>query len=198
MASYGRKVEKAGLKLLFIFPYAFVVHPRRGSSRGAGGSRSPAAGPVSDFSVGAVFSPCCQLPDGTVRDIFFNLAFAAYVGAFFNLNPFIDRDGYQMLVDVLKELGCGAARRSSSPARSRARAATRPTSVLARYSFFGLAWSFLAAFFAIGMTLRYKPIMDNFAPDYVVWAVLIYALGRLLHPGLHRPREAARRSGARE
>ena len=31
----------------------------------------------------------------------------------------------------------------------------------------------LAAFFAIGLTLRYKPVMDNYAPDYVVWSVLI-------------------------
>ena len=38
---------------------------------------------------------------------------------------------------------------------------------------FGLGWSFLAGFFAIGMTLRYKPVMENFAPEYVVWTVLI-------------------------
>ena len=40
-----------------------------------------------------------------MRDIFFNLAFAAYVGGFFNLNPFIERDGYHMLVDWLDEPG---------------------------------------------------------------------------------------------
>ena len=45
--------------------------------------------------------------------------------------------------------------------------------MLARYAIFGLVWSFLAAFFVIGLTLRYKPIMDDFAPDYVVWSVLI-------------------------
>ena len=45
--------------------------------------------------------------------------------------------------------------------------------VLFRYSIFGLGWSLLAGVFAIGMTLRYKPIMDDFAPDYVVWSVLI-------------------------
>src|SRR4029079_10600784 len=65
-----------------------------------------AAGPVSDFSVGAVFALCCLLlPKGTVRDIFFNLAFAAYAGVFFNLNPFIERDGYHILVDWLREPG---------------------------------------------------------------------------------------------
>ena len=40
-----------------------------------------------------------------MRDVFFQLAFAGYVGAFFNLNPFIDRDGYHMLVDYLREPG---------------------------------------------------------------------------------------------
>jgi len=175
MASFGRKVEKAGLKLLFIFPYAFVdtseawFEPRRRRIA------ISAAGPVSDFSIGAVFSLCCLLfPDGTVRDIFFNLAFAAYVGAFFNLNPFIDRDGYQILVDVLKEPGL---RRRAKEQFSRKLSGkgddATDSPVLARYSIFGLGWAFLAAFFVIGMTLRYKPIMDNFAPDYVVWGVLI-------------------------
>ena len=62
---------------------------------------------MSDFSVGAVFALfCLTLPEpATVRDIFFNLAFAAYVGGFFNLNPFIERDGYHILVDVLGEPG---------------------------------------------------------------------------------------------
>ena len=40
-----------------------------------------------------------------MRDIFFQLAFAGYVGAFFNLNPFLERDGYHMLVDWLREPG---------------------------------------------------------------------------------------------
>jgi putative peptide zinc metalloprotease protein len=134
-----------------------------------------AAGPVSDFSVGAVFSLCCLLlPDGTVRDIFFNLAFAAYVGAFFNLNPFIDRDGYQILVDVLREPGL---RRRAKAQFARRLSSGQPeegdSPVLARYSVFGLVWSGLAAFFAIGMTLRYKPIMEHFAASYVIWTVLI-------------------------
>jgi Zn-dependent protease len=175
MASFGRKVDRAGFKLLFIFPYAFVdtseawFEPRRRRIA------ISAAGPVSDFSIGAVFSLCCLLlPDGTVRDIFFNLAFAAYVGAFFNLNPFIDRDGYQILVDVLKEPGLRRrvkeqfARKLSGKGEDAA-----DSHVLARYSIFGLVWSGLAAFFAIGMTLRYKPIMEQLAPEYVVWAVLI-------------------------
>ena len=174
MASFGRKVDRAGLKLLFIFPYAFVdtseawFEPRR--RRIAISS----AGPVSDFSIGAVFSLCAlALPEGTVRDIFFNLAFAAYVGGFFNLNPFIDRDGYQILVDVLKEPGLRRRAKAQFARKLSGKGDDATDSpVLARYSIYGLVWSFLAAFFVIGMTLRYKPIMDDFAPDYVVWTVL--------------------------
>ena len=106
MASFGRRIHRAGLKLIAIFPYAFVdtseawFEPRRRRIAVS------AAGPVSDFSLGAIFALCALLlPEGTVRDIFFNLAFAAYVGGFFNLNPFIERDGYHMLVDWLNEPG---------------------------------------------------------------------------------------------
>ena len=175
MASFGRKVEKAGLKLLFIFPYAFVdtseawFEPRRRRIA------ISAAGPASDFAIGALFSICCLLlPDGTVRDIFFNLAFAAYVGAFFNLNPFIDRDGYQILVDVLKEPGLRRRAKAQFARKLSGKGGDASDSpVLFRYSVFGLGWSLLAGFFAIGITLRYKPIMDDFAPEYVVWSVLI-------------------------
>jgi putative peptide zinc metalloprotease protein len=130
---------------------------------------------VSDFSVGALFSLCCLLlPDGTVRDIFFNLAFAAYVGAFFNLNPFIDRDGYQILVDVLKEPGLRRRAKAQFARKLSGKGDDATDSpVLMRYSLFGLGWSLLAAFFAIGMTLRYKPVMDELASDYVVWTVLV-------------------------
>ena len=106
LASYGRRVRKAGLKLLLIFPYAYVdtseawFEPRRRRIA------ISAAGPVSDLSLGAIFAlVCLALPAGVLRDIFFQLAFAAYLGAFFNLNPFVDRDGYQILVDVLREPG---------------------------------------------------------------------------------------------
>jgi putative peptide zinc metalloprotease protein len=175
MASFGRKVDKAGLKLLFIFPYAFVdtseayFEPRRRRIA------ISAAGPLSDFSVGALFSLCCLLlPGGTVRDIFFNLAFAAYVGAFFNLNPFIDRDGYQILVDVLKEPSLRRRAKAQFARKLSGKGDDATDSpVLARYSLWGLGWGLLAGFFAIFMTLRYKPIMENYVPEYVVWGVLV-------------------------
>src|SRR6202008_1717765 len=104
MASFGRRIERAGLKLVAIFPYAFVdtsaawFEPRRRRIAVS------AAGPVSDFSLGGLFALCALgLPPGTLRDIFFQLALAGYIGGLFNLNPFLPRDGYQILVDALRQ-----------------------------------------------------------------------------------------------
>ena len=172
MASYGRRIEKAGVKLVAIFPYAFVdtseawfePRPRR--------IAISAAGPISDFAVGAVFSLCCVFVEGTVRDVFFQLAFAGYVGAFFNLNPWIDRDGYHMLVDYLREPGLRRRAKDQFSRRLKGEGRTTDSPVLARYSIAGIGWSILAAGFAIFMSIRYEPIMSNFAPRYVVWTVL--------------------------
>jgi putative peptide zinc metalloprotease protein len=173
MASFGRRIERAGLKLIAIFPYAFVdtseawFEPRRRRIA------ISAAGPVSDFAVGGVFSLCCLLlPRPTVRDIFFNLAFAAYVGGFFNLNPFIERDGYHILVDVLREPGLRRRAKEQFARRLAGRGAATDSPVLLRYSLFGLGWSVLAALFAIGMTFRYEKIMVELAPKPVVYGVM--------------------------
>jgi putative peptide zinc metalloprotease protein len=130
MASYGRRIQRAGLKLVAIFPYAFVdtseawFEPRRRRIA------ISAAGPVSDFSLGGLFSILCVLVHGTTRDVFFQLAFAGYVGAFFNLNPFIDRDGYHFLVDYLREPGLRKRAKDQFNRRlsGRAAARTRPCS----------------------------------------------------------------------
>jgi putative peptide zinc metalloprotease protein len=173
MASFGRHVEKAGLKLIAIFPFAFVdtseawFEPRRRRIA------ISAAGPVADFSLGAIFSICClALPEGNVRDIFFQLAFAGYVGAFFNLNPFLERDGYHMLVDWLREPGLRRRAREQFARRLSGQPKADDSPVLARYSIWGLAWSVLAAGFAIGMTLRFEPVMTTLAPPTVVHVVM--------------------------
>jgi Zn-dependent protease len=174
MASYGRRVHKAGVKLLLVFPYAFVdtseawFEPRRRRIA------ISAAGPASDFTLGAVFSICCLLlAPGTVRDICFQLAFAAYVGACFNLNPFLDRDGYHILVDVLREPGLRRRAREQFARRLSGGDRGGDSPVLARYSLYGLVWSFVAALFVIAMTLRYRGALEAAAPaDWIVWAVM--------------------------
>lgn len=173
MAAFGRRVKEAGLKVVLVFPYVFVdtsdawFEPRRNRIAVS------AAGPVSDVSLGAVFSLCCLvLGPGALRDVMFQLAFGAYVAAFFNLNPLVERDGYHMLVDVLREPGLRRRAREQLRQRIvRGRAASDST-VLVRYAAFGVAWSLLGAAFAIAMSARYEPAFAALAPAPLVWTAM--------------------------
>jgi putative peptide zinc metalloprotease protein len=132
-----------------------------------------AAGAVSDFSLAGLFSLICLLlAPGTIRDIFFNLSFAGFVGAFFNLNPFIERDGYHILVDVLREPGLRRRAREQFARRLSGKKVAGDSPVLARYSVWGLAWTSLASVFAVGMSLRYKAVLDALAAPWIVWTVM--------------------------
>jgi putative peptide zinc metalloprotease protein len=120
-----------------------------------------------------VFSVCCLLLEaGTVRDVCFQLAFAGYVGACFNLNPFLDRDGYHILVDVLREPGLRRRAREQFARRLSGQGVGDDSPVLVRYSLFGLLWSVLAALFVIGMTLRFRGALEAVAPSWIVWTVM--------------------------
>jgi putative peptide zinc metalloprotease protein len=172
MASYGRRIHRAGFKLVVIFPYAFVDTSEAWFEPRKRRIAISAAGPVSDFALGGIFSILCVFVEGTTQDVFFQLAFAGYVGAFFNLNPFIDRDGYHILVDYLREPGLRKRAKDQFNRRLTGKGRSSDSPVLARYSIAGVGWSILAAGFAIFMSLRYAPIMSEFAPSYVVWIVL--------------------------
>jgi putative peptide zinc metalloprotease protein len=202
MASYGRKIHKAGLKLVVIFPYAFVDTSEAWFEPRSRRIAISAAGPISDFSLGAIFSILCVVVEGTTRDVFFQLAFAGYVGAFFNLNPFIDRDGYHILVDYLREPGLRRRAKDQFNRRLTGQGRSSDSPVLARYSIAGVGWSILAAGFAIFMSLRYQPIMAQFAASWVVWTVLatlwlalfipvFVVLGKPLVERIRGPRAAA-------
>jgi putative peptide zinc metalloprotease protein len=172
MASFGRRVGKAGLKLILVFPFVYVdtsevwFEPRRRRLA------VTAAGPVSDFALGGVFSlVCLALPAGSARDICFQLAFAAYLGGLFNLNPLLERDGYQMLADVLGEPKLR--RRALEQLRGELRGTPASGSpVLARYSVFALGWWVVAGSFAAGLSVRYVPVLETFVPPLAAWALL--------------------------
>jgi putative peptide zinc metalloprotease protein len=180
MASFGRRVHRAGLKLVAIFPFVYVdtsdawFEPRRRRIA------ISAAGPVSDFTLAALFSLCCLvLGPGTFRDIFFQLAFAAYLGGILNLNPFVERDGYHILVDVLREPGLR--RRAREQLRRRLSGERRSTDsrMLERYSIAGFAWTVMAVGFAALMSLRYEAMLERLVAPGVAH-VLLGALWLLL------------------
>ncbi len=172
VSSFGRRVSRAGVKLMLVFPYAFVdtsdgwFEPRR--RRFA----ISAAGPASDLLVGAVFALGAAFVNGTLRDVLFQLSFAAYVGAFSNLNPLLDRDGYHMLVDWLGEPGLRKRARAHLAAvlSGRGRAGDEPRALLI-YAIAGVAWTMAAVAFVIVMSTRYYGVLTSLAPPEVVWGV---------------------------
>jgi putative peptide zinc metalloprotease protein len=184
LAHYGRRTDRAGLRLVMIFPYAFVDTSEAHFESRAHRIVVSAAGPLSDFSLGAVFSIACAVsPKGNVRDVLFQLAFAAYVGAFFNANPFLDRDGYQILSDWLREPGLRQRARAQLSARLGGRATEdQGSSVLGRYAIAGLVWSLIGAGFVGVLSLRYYDRLSALAPHSLVLAGFIVFFVVLLLP----------------
>jgi Zn-dependent protease len=173
MESFGRRVHGAGLKLMLVFPYAYVdtseawFEPRRRRIAVS------AAGPISDLTLGGVFAlACLALSAGTARDVFFQLAFAAYLGALFNLNPLLERDGYQILSDLLREPSLR--RRSLLQLRRSIVGGARPaeSAALRRYGLLALGWTAVAASFAAVMSVRYLQVLSNLLSPTLAWVLL--------------------------
>ena len=185
MTSFGRRPGRAGAKLVLVFPYAFVdtsdmwFEPRRRRIAVS------AAGPASDFTLAGLFSLCClAMPAGTTRDIVFQLAFAAYVGGIFNMSPLLDRDGYFILVDALREPGLRSRARHYLRGRLSGRDAGPPSKSLARYSYVSLAWSLITAAFVGGLSLRYEPTLATLVPRPLTYVLLSLLWVVVLLPGL--------------
>jgi putative peptide zinc metalloprotease protein len=157
---------------VLIFPYFFVDTSDAWFENRRRRIAVSAAGPASDLILGGVFSLCSlQVPAGALRDVLFQLAFGAYLGGLFNLNPFLERDGYQILVDVLGEPGL---RRRAQAQLRQVISGRAPAhlDVLTRYALFGLAWSTVAAGFGIVMSLRYEQSLSRILPAPVTWSLL--------------------------
>jgi putative peptide zinc metalloprotease protein len=184
LAHYGRHTDRAGIRLLFIFPYAFVDTSEAYFETRMRRIVVSLAGPVTDFSLAALFSILCAVsPRGNVRDVFFQLAFAGYVGAFFNANPFLDRDGYQILTEWLREPGLKQRARQQLRQRLSGHVAEEQTSpVLGRYAIAGLVWSVIGAGFVAVLSLRYHDRLDALAPHGVVTGGFILFFAVLLLP----------------
>ncbi len=180
VASFGRRVRRAGVKLILIFPFAFVdtsdawFEPRRRRMAVS------AAGPVTDLIAAGTAAIVATLASGTYADIAFQVALGAYVGALFNLNPLLDRDGYHILVDLLGQPNL----RARSRKRLALRLAGRPqppelSPVVDIYAVAALVWLLGCAVFAIVLSTRYyKVIVALTGQRTLVWVAfgLFYAM----------------------
>jgi putative peptide zinc metalloprotease protein len=171
--SFGRPVSRAGIKVVLLFPYVFVdTTDAWFESRGRRMTIS-LAGPASDLVLGGAFALTCWLAaPGNLRDVLFQVAFGGYVGALFNLNPLMDRDGYHVLVDLLREPGLR--RRASDQLREvlAGRRAPGTGGRLLWYAIASVVWSALTVGFAVILSLRYYGTLTALAPPALVWTVL--------------------------
>jgi putative peptide zinc metalloprotease protein len=201
VASFGRKVPRAGIKLMLVFPYAFVDTSEAYFEPSRRRIAISAAGPISDLSIGGGAALAALVaPAGTLRDVFFQLALAAYTGAIFNLNPLLDRDGYHIIVDLMREPGLRKRAREWMMQRISGRDADPDEEgVLATYSVAALIWSLATAAFTVIMSQRYYGYLTALAPAGVVWGVLIAFYILMLVPilGVFWKGYAARRSDRR-
>jgi putative peptide zinc metalloprotease protein len=173
VASFGRRVRRAGVKMILIFPFAFVdtsdawFEPRRRRIAVSAG------GPVTDFVVAGAAAIVATLGHGTTAEIAFQIALGAYIGGLFNLNPLLDRDGYHILVDLLGQPGL----RARSRRRLQLRLAGRPvppdlSPAVDLYAVAALGWLLGCACFAILMSTRYYHVLAKLAGHReIVWAL---------------------------
>jgi putative peptide zinc metalloprotease protein len=173
-ASYGRRVSRAGIETMVVFPYAFVDTSDMWFEPRWRRIAVSLAGPMSDLTAGGAFAIACLLsPRGSVRDVLFQLALAGYVGALFNLNPLLERDGYHVLVDLLRQ---PSLRRRSRQQLADVLAGRSPASgesrLLLRYGVAATVWSLLTVGFAVLLSTRYYHRLAALAPSALVWTVL--------------------------
>jgi putative peptide zinc metalloprotease protein len=168
---------------MLVFPYAYVdtseawFEPRRNRIA------ISAAGPISDLTLGGAFSiVSLSVPAGAVRDIVFQLAFGAYIGALFNLNPMLERDGYQILVDVLREPGLRRRAREQLARRITGREEATDSRLLHRYALLSVAWTAGAALFVAVLSVRYEAPLAAAVPKPVAWLLLAGLWTALLTP----------------
>jgi putative peptide zinc metalloprotease protein len=187
LAAFGRRVGAIGLKRIAIFPYAFAetteawFEPRRRRIAVS------AAGPVSDLVIaGTAALAAAALPASTLRDIVFQLALGGYLGAFFNLNPLLDRDGYAILVDALGEPGLrrrGREQMVAALAGVGGRDARPASRTATWYGFATVVWSFVGVGIATIFSLRYYHTVEAIVGSRALTTALFaVGVGTILAP----------------
>jgi putative peptide zinc metalloprotease protein len=189
--SFGRPVSRAGIKVVLVFPYLFVDTSDAWFESRRRRMLISLAGPASDLVLGGAFALACWLAaPGGARDVLFQVALAGYIGALFNLNPLMDRDGYHALVDLLQMPGLRRQAAAKVHALLAGHGRTPGDARVLAYGIASVVWSALTVGFAVVMSLRYYHTLAALAPPALVWTVLTgfyLVLALPLAVGLLRP-----------
>jgi putative peptide zinc metalloprotease protein len=175
LTAVGRSISVAGLKLVIVFPYAFVdtseawFEPRRHRIAVA------LAGPASDVVLAGLCSIVAVVaPGDTAGDVAFQVALAGYLGAFYNLNPLLERDGYHALVDLLHQPDLRRRFRERLAGIEDERDPSDPDA-LKRYAVATLVWTVLAIALTATLLGRHRERLANVLGDTPALTLIIVA-----------------------
>jgi hypothetical protein len=102
----------------------------------------------------------------------------------FNLNPLLERDGYHVLVDVVRQPGLRRRALEQLRRRLAGGGSEADSRLLDRYGFCVLAWMVAAAGFASVLSVRFLPSLATVVPLPMAWVLLAVVWAGLLAPPL--------------
>lgn len=172
LASHGRSLRVAGLVFYGAVPFAYVDTSEGWFEGRRARIEIGLAGPASDAVLGGVLAIACLVsPAGNVRDILFQLALGGYIALLLNLNPVLDRDGYQVLSDVLHEPGLRAKARTQLARRVSGEEVPSRGGLLV-FGALGAGWTIALAAGLAGVTALAWDAVTARVPGWVVLTML--------------------------
>jgi CRP-like cAMP-binding protein len=98
----GRRVHRAGIRLYFGLPAAFVDTTDIWMASPSSRLLTAFAGPWTGLVIGGLLALAAAVsPTGAIGTLLFTAAFVFVVDNLFNFNPLLELDGYYMLIDFL-------------------------------------------------------------------------------------------------
>ncbi|WP_028067850.1 FHA domain-containing protein [Solirubrobacter soli] len=155
LAATGRSVSRGGLRFILVVPYAFVDTSDAWFERRAYRIAIAGAGPASDLAFAGLAAILSATLSGTAGEVAFQVAIAGYLSAFFNLNPLLERDGYHIAIDLLREPDLRRRARAAI-ARRIAGQDGEQSRVLRNYGIATCGWTLVALWWALLSLERHR------------------------------------------
>ena len=174
MTSFGRTVRRAGIKLVLVFPYMFVDTSDAWFEDRRRRMTIAVAGPFSDLTIAGGCGIVALFGAGVAADAAFQFASGAYLGALYNLNPLLERDGYHLLADALRQPALRTRARRHLAARIAGRAQPdRHSGVLTVYAVAAFGWTLVAAGLMVtAASQHFRGALEAHITGGAVWALL--------------------------